>query len=435
MLDLEKTAFGIEFETCICANEGPLLLEKMPVRYRNTASALYTNRLVEIAKEKGIVVNIRYEPNPRATDYNSWTVTKDASIECVFRNFLKANETDKYYIAGKSTDVRCEHFSTSAEIVTPTYKYSSEGYEHFSTVLEQVMFVPEFTYTSNISQNMHINVSHPEQNFLKTLEMWWYFEDVIILFSPVGLRGSYYVRSLRNIFPTIENLRAKYLDFYANPDKPPAKYTALCKKENRFEFRLVPAKMSMDHILSWLGFCVRFVASSTSFEKPIDSDAGTFDELFAHIQNDAIKEYFRSAMIEHNNEDFKQASVIAGNIKKGMPLSAFTEEAFTKVCKYNLLSLDILFNKLLEQGNLVLLKVLVNITSENQDIVLNLRKIIDNWDTLSKYKDILLAARTELNSTAYDVVVSKLSGEPYIVGFIPHHYAKTIEYLDHIESR
>lgn len=281
---------------------------------------------------------------------------------------------------------------------------------------------------------MHVNVSHPEQNFLKALEMWWYFEDVILKFTPLGHRGSYYVRSLRNIFPTIEHLRDEYMTFYEYPDKPPAKYTALCKKSNRLEFRLVPAGMSSDHVLSWLGFCVRFVASSAHFEKPVDSDSGTFDELFEHIDNVNIKEYFKSVVIEHNDQEYEAAIPIAREIKNGMSLSMISDEAFVKICKYNLIVLNNLFYKILEEGNIKLLKILVSMTIETEDIMLNFKNIIDNWPRISSYSDMLLevANDPENKNDVYTFIIKSLVrgalGEEDV--WVPNQYRSSIKYLE-----
>jgi hypothetical protein len=434
MLDLERTLFGIEFETCVCAYSGPLL-SIVRSRYNSDSSKIYASQLATIAQSKGIDVNIRYQKDPRENiDYTSWTVTEDASISCALtKTASNRMPSDRFHRGGSSTPERCPNFSASAEIVTPTYRYDGEDYLNFQRVLTEVLFYPDFSYTSNISQGMHVNVSHPEQNFLKALEMWWYFEDVITKFTPVGLRGSYYVRSLRNIFPTIEDLRSDYITFYEYPDNPPAKYTALCKKSNRLEFRLVPTGMSTEHVLSWLGFCVRFVAASAHFVKPIDSDAGKFDELFELIDNLNIKEYFKRVVAEHNDEEYEATVPIAREIKKGMSLSMISDDAFIKVCKYNLVVPNTLFYKILDEGNIKLLKILVDETIDEQDLMLDFKNIIDNWPRISSYSDMLLEVAKDTKNYVYTFIIKSLVRGSILADehfWAPPYYSPSVTYLE-----
>lgn len=449
MLSISEILFGIELETCFCADSGTIRDNHMaPNPYRNAAYQLYTSRLIEIAKEKGVDVVIRYQNDPKKDiDYTSWSVTKDDSIRCSFRGdfgdeqFYKLPthpRADKYFKQGISHAKRCAYYTTSVEIVTPIYKYDIDGdYATFISVLEKVIFAPEFTYTSNISQGMHVNISHPKQNFLKTLEMWWYFEDVIMLATPVGHRGTYYVRLLRNIFPNIESLREGYDTFYANPEVPPAKYTSLCKKSNRFEFRMVPAAMSFEHIAAWVGFCARFVATSVVFEKPDDKDSGNFDELFSYIDSEDIKQYFNKTIEENVDQDYNMMVPIAKKIREGMRLTVLSLDSLKKICMYNLIPLNIMLMKALEEGNSEFLKDLVLLTGEEKDTPLDLKDIIDRWD--SYYRQYMEMLNSVINdkdsmakSTAYTIVILTLSGKQlpdWIDDYIPDHYSPVIRYL------
>ena len=272
------TFFGIEFETCVCNNTGKI-----------NSPTDFVEMLQRRTDQKGVV--FRYQEDPRIDiDYTKWSVTYDGSVECDAVNKIS-------YLQGEKTNEPCTKKNIALELVTPIYNYSLD-YGVFEYVVNKTLFSDEFVYESNPSQGMHINVSYlgHDYNPLKVLEMWWYFEPLIMKFIPLHRRYSRFAKPLRGIFPTIEDLRQTETTFYANPDKPRAKYTALCKKSDRFEFRLVPASMSIEHIMCWLGFCVRFVVSSCDFEIPDDKDSGTFEELFSLIRNKNIKSYFRELL-------------------------------------------------------------------------------------------------------------------------------------------
>lgn len=271
---LAITMFGIEFETCVCNRDDGKL----------NSDEDFVTMLKKINKSVAV---FRFQEDPREDiDYTKWSVTVDRSVRC-------RQPSGTYFTQGKRTPDRCNQINVPLELVTPIYNYKRD-YEIFTGILKDVIFSDEFVYESNDTQGMHINVSYLGRDYdpLKVLEMWWYFEPVILKFVPVNRRYSPYAEHLRKIFNTIDALRHDSQSFFENPDSPPAKYTALCKKSNRFEFRLVHAEMTPDHILSWLGFCTRFIVASVDFVFPSDRNTGTFDELFSIIGNDNIKRYF-----------------------------------------------------------------------------------------------------------------------------------------------
>lgn len=277
---MELACFGIEFETCVCdtsSQEQPITLDG------------YTDELQRLSGEATTVFNHSYDPS--VVNYNVWTVTVDYSVHC---------ETEDSVLKAKLEKEKYEHCKfTSIELVSPKTSYSKEGYSKFVNTLENVVLDKRFVYDVNRSQGMHINVSHPDQDKLKTLLAWWYFEPVLLSFVPANRRISRFAVALREHFSTVTKLEAEWEDFYEECEEPPAKYTTLCVKPNRFEFRLVPASMQSDHILAWLGLCVRFVFASIVKPRDFDFDSTpTADMLFDFLSFDGgvdtvqLKRYF-----------------------------------------------------------------------------------------------------------------------------------------------
>jgi hypothetical protein len=429
--NLSIATFGIELETCICANKGPLKSIKMPIPFRREFRKVYTERLNQLATDNGVSASFRFEDDPRKNiDYSKWTITTDNSIRCSFRPDSDPQQYEEHYTAGKPSG-KCSHFSDSAEIVTPIYSYSKEGYNSFYNVIEHVLLSDEFTYTSNSSQGMHVNVSYPGyyENDLKTLQMWWYFEPVLMTFVRTYHRGSYYVRMLRNIFPTFESIAENYASFYSDPESGPAKYTSLCKKHNRFEFRIANARMTLEHIVGWLGFCVRFVVSSQTFVKPVVYDQGTFDELFSYIDNETLKEYFKGVVVEYNDPEYNRIAQIVTRINDGN--IKVSEDDFSKICKYNLMNTTTLFYQLLEKNNKALLQILVDLSNgDNEDVTLDFKKIINNWDTIHGYEILLKSVMATTTNDTYKYIIQTLLGDKQELTFkVPNHYKSAVKYL------
>lgn len=267
---MDLSCFGIEFEMCVRDLNKKFSFENLLEDY--------TNILEDISSKKNIPLDIIYTTDPEEADYGVWTVTTDASIDCNMPESKIINKPKE------------ELGYAPIELVSPKTIYNPDEYGKFIQVLKDVILDSNLSYEVNKSQGMHINVSHPDQNKLNTLKAWWYFEPVIMSFVPPERRESKFAVQLRTIFQTIEDIEDNWEDFYYYPEVPPAKYTALCVKKNRFEFRLIPAFMEFENISAWLSFCVRFVFAS--IVKKIDYDDSTedkFNELFEFL--DVSQEY------------------------------------------------------------------------------------------------------------------------------------------------
>jgi len=298
---MELSCFGIEFETCV-----------------SQSIETYCKQLQQINDQQGLGATFKYSPDPLYTDYGVWMVTIDRSIRCGLSDsvFIKSNS----YV---SRDDECIFYGV--ELVSPKTNYTKEGYSAFNRVVEQVVLNPHFSYDINKSQGMHINVSHPDQDKLKMLKAWWYFEPMILTLVPPERRHSKYAVPLRERFKTIEELESTWEEFFADAEEPPAKYTALCVKPNRFEIRIIPATMNVSHITAWLTFSVRFMFSSIVKNVNFDfASIPTIAELFEFIDVDPVNPIKDLIYYFYSSETFKHSYRIVELIKSG------DEESFKK---------------------------------------------------------------------------------------------------------
>lgn len=278
---MDLACFGIEFETCVCDKNHSI-----------SDISTYRDQLQHLSDASGLGIPFKYTPDPSITDYGVWMVTIDRSIKC--------GRDDSVFITSNSQvqrDTSCDF--RGVELVSPKIAYTRDEYTRFGAVLEKVVLNPHFTYEINKTQGMHINVSHPDQDKLKMLKAWWHFEPIILTFVPAERRVSKFAVPLRERFRTIRDLENEWEDFFIDSEEPPAKYTALCIKPNRFEVRIIPANMKVSHITAWLSFCIRFVFASIT--KDVNLGAfPTFGELFEFINVDRknpvtdIAKYFYS---------------------------------------------------------------------------------------------------------------------------------------------
>lgn len=302
MENLSLVSFGIEFETCICVYTKVPLMSFLPYHVSTCNTLASSNKLQAI---------FRSEDDPRANvDYTKWTFTSDLSVTCY------ESRPKPVFRSGEISDDVCNRTYVPFELVSPICQYNKDGYKSFTDILSKVIFAPEFLYSSNYTHGLHINISYPGYNLheLNTLLMWWYFEPVIQKFIPIRRRNSTFVKTYRSIFTSARDLSDRYTHFFSDPDSDPAKYVTLCRKSNRFEFRLVYAEMTTKHILSWLGFCARFVVASADFKIPHDGTQGTFEELFKLIDQPELEKYFSQLTVMFDDEEYNKSESLSMSI-------------------------------------------------------------------------------------------------------------------------
>jgi len=133
----------------------------------------------------------------------------------------------------------------------------------------------------------------------------------------------------------------------------------------------------MDHIMSWLGFCARFMVSSPDFVVPETRDTGTFDELFSYIKNDDLKEYFIQFEVDDRREILIKTKWGYGLFNPVIDLKRLLSEdddrALSKAIKTYILA-DVQVNSFINSGDTH--QLTQYLTQENAEIVF--RNILGN---------------------------------------------------------
>jgi predicted GNAT family N-acyltransferase len=351
-MDFNNICFGIEFETCVCDKKNPGQQKgyhSFLRYYTGELQKLYSKKLkndTEIFKYIGESKSHR--------DYTIWAVTEDASIKCrndnLYPNISGINERiseDIYFNDGNIVECAYE----PVELVSPIV--SDLNMADFFNIFENIIRDPTFQYQSNESQGMHVNVSHPRQNKLKMLKLWWCFEPIILQFIPAIRRNSKFVKTVRSVFQNIQDIDAKWEDYYINPDEPPAKYMTLCVKANRFEFRLVNANMSTAHLKAWVGLCSNLVYLSTldTVQMPDTENKNSlelFEELFSddYIKDRGLKEYFAHIYEQYKSPEYDRIYEISKILNTDVEIDLPTYEL---LLKYKFIDCDSIFIRILEK--------------------------------------------------------------------------------------
>ena len=346
---IDFICFGIEFETCVCDKTRP---SKQKGGTDLDFFNYYTGKLQQLYSEKlkDDKEIFKHIPDPKSHgDYTIWAVTEDLSIRCKNDKFYHNKDLiseDIYFNDGSMVECRYE----PVELVSPIFNFNTHD---FLNMFENVIRDPTFQYQSNESQGMHVNVSHPRQNKLKMLKLWWCFEPIILQFIPAIRRNSKYVKTVRSVFQNIQDIEIKWEDYYRNPDDQPAKYMTLCVKGNRFEFRLVNANMSTAHVKSWVGFCSHLVYLSTldRVQMPDTENKNSlelFEELFSddYIKDRGLKEYFAHIYEQYKSPEYDRTYEISKIFNTDVEIDLPTYEL---LLKYKFIDCDSIFIRIIEK--------------------------------------------------------------------------------------
>jgi hypothetical protein len=369
---MDLISFGIEFETCFC-HKGLDIEDEYLERY--------SEKLQEIAGSSNTFI-YSYDPNEH-TDYTAWVATIDLSIECQNKDEFDIVSDVIYTYKDELTE--CIYHPV--ELVSPIISLSSE-YEKFKTTLNDVILNPVFQYQSNESQGMHVNVSHPRQDKLCMLKLWWYFEPVILQFIPNIRRNNDFIKTVRSVFKNIEDIESRWVEYYALPNIPPAKYTTLCVKENRFEFRLVNADMNADHIKAWIGLCSNLVyLSSINTQIPTEGSDDLitlFEQLFSepYVNDLSLKAYFEDRLFIYKFEEYNLVYKLSKILDTQIKIDLDTYHLFKK---YGLMDFDLIFIRILTVDKD---PVLLNNFLIKYKIELKLSAIINNFLLIQQNKEL-----------------------------------------------
>ena len=260
--------FGIEIETCCKINSKK--------RYDSIYDFApdYVKMLSKLAKKKDISFQfLNVVDEEKIYDEITWMIDEDITINC-------NNEIP-------------------VEIITPIMTRP----EDFENVFQNIILDDHFTYESNTSQGIHINISHPKQNVQNILQFWWYFEPLLLRFLPLERQQKIekYAKPLRKIFKNFNDIERSYKKYYKLTD---SKYSAINIKKDRFEIRIIDSSMDSQFIINWLKLCIGILKNSILYEiEDIeDFDIKTmFRKLFLYMKDTDLKIYFRTLYNNYNS--------------------------------------------------------------------------------------------------------------------------------------
>ena len=195
------------------------------------------------------------------------------------------------------------------EIITPVFRYTKQDLDRFEKIFNIINDKDEFTYETNKSQGIHINISHPNQDNLKFLKIWWIFEPIILRFIPFERQNCLekFAKPLRNIFNEFKDIEKNYKDYYSS--LAVSKYSAVSIRDDRIEIRIINPSMDINHILNWTKLCCHLLFLSIEYDTEeanynIDINDNTipslFNDLFKYTGKE-LENYYKSLYKLYNS--------------------------------------------------------------------------------------------------------------------------------------
>lgn len=269
--------FGIEIETC-----SKLVKSKKEYKSEYDYIPEYTDTLNSHFKTP-LFINVI--DKQKVYDEHVWMIDEDSSVGC--------NENGFHPI----------------EIITPVFRYTQHDIDRFKHVFESITNKDEFCYETNKTQGIHINISHPNQNTLPFLQLWWIYEPLLLRFIPFERQTCLkkIAKPLRDIFSSFSDIEKDHKDYYKLTD---SKYSAVSVRHDpdRFEIRIVNPSMDIHHILHWTNLCCSLLALSINVETIVKEDVkeGISDETIKHLFETLpigkdTKTYFREWYNRYNS--------------------------------------------------------------------------------------------------------------------------------------
>jgi hypothetical protein len=282
---IENITFGIEIETCFHILDMDLSkIDFKPQRNdyftledekNNYAISIY----LQCMKEKEYIDSYGIEWNTNdeyksENKYDKWSVTHDISIDCSKEKITCIKE-------GHKTNVKkCQSLSFyPIEIITPKLK-GKIGLQTFMYVWYGYIMSNNIVYTSNRTQGLHINLSHPNMNKNGFLNLWASYEPIIIQLLPL------YRRLAIDIYAApISNLDKK---LYLNNGK----FFSVRKGEDRMEVRIGEGSIDFFDVYFWNLFCIILFAISIVKE----SNLLDYKTIFDYSTNEGKIKAFHSLL-------------------------------------------------------------------------------------------------------------------------------------------
>jgi len=290
--ELNNVSFGVELETCVLDTKLRNFIEDE--NFEEYFAKIYNKIYNDINKDyqsASFDPERFIYPEDDNLDYTKYNIVSDYSVSCsddfddksFSPHLFFINENKK--IERPTCKISKNNMFYAIEIVSPVITYD-ELFLSFASEFQDVILHKRFIYETNMSQGLHINISHPRQNKLKFLQCWWYFEPLIVSIVPIYRHNSPFARFLRlgdnPVFRTFEDINDWRMSYSQDKDNIPLndlerlnamvvreqdiKYRAVGVKDNRFEIRVINANMDFEHIVTWIEFLAKFLVISISID-------------------------------------------------------------------------------------------------------------------------------------------------------------------------
>ena len=175
---IDNSFFGIEIETCFSMLDSNVELdyEKELLEYYYRISKCSKN--LPQGNQYSIAVNLDSEFTP--SNYDHWLLMPDASLSC-----STLDPEDDYQCISKNVTIKkCGKYNFyPIEIITPKLS-GRDGMSIIDNIWKECIMSEQFIYTSNTTQGLHVNISHPDMNTRNFIDWWMILEDEIISHLP-----------------------------------------------------------------------------------------------------------------------------------------------------------------------------------------------------------------------------------------------------------
>jgi hypothetical protein len=335
----KQTSFGIEFETCVhiigkeyknnvkrireLITQGKINEARKIKSPQNALMDDYYNCLQ--TKSKGLEKIYQWEVTTKATNYDHWNLMLDTTVICSSGTDRADDKSCIIQLVKKDPNFCLKLDFYPIEIITPVLTIGKSGLDILTHVWFGWIMSNNFVYTTNKSQGLHINISHPQlvntDNALKFIEFWKVFEPIILQILPEYRKGQ-----IKDYAIPLNLSCKKELNIEEKQDiqdiESFEKYKAIRKHkigepDCRFEVRIYQGSMDYFEIYYWNLFCIIFVNISLIEEiEEIPTDQNNiklFKILLDLVVDDGVQRFLLDKYRTNKKKDWPNMNYIPSN--------------------------------------------------------------------------------------------------------------------------
>lgn len=259
-----QVSFGLELETCVHIMRNPIFTPIVAPNESQREELLKSRVKKAVKAFYGCISrkfpNIRFQlildPTERAIRYDQWIVMPDTSIDCEYGEYL----SEKYCVleGKKISGKTCRRFAFyPVEIVTPKLT-GYLGLRYITLFWYGILTAYDIVYSVNETQGLHTNISHPKMSAEKFLDLWGYYEPVLLQIVGDDRRISMWEMAV----PISSTVQLFGRDFETITQNKFLSVGVKKGKNARLEVRIHAGSMDYITVTRWLMFCMLFLSLS-----------------------------------------------------------------------------------------------------------------------------------------------------------------------------